>query len=122
MHKHTPKHRIVLAILGFMFISSCSYFEQNDFIVIKTISTEPNEHIFYTVYQTGLDNYTFEFAAAQGTDTTKLFHYFLNDAVYTAMRFTVEKNAGTLKIITNMPTENMSAITKNKTIVYLSNK
>ena len=74
------------------------------------------------VYQTGIDNYRFEFCTLYGTDTSKLFEYYLNDAVYTDMNFSIKRNADTLKINTNMPTENIYAETKNKTIVMLTNE
>jgi hypothetical protein len=118
MNKKIPKYALTFLI----FISSCSYVEQNDFIVTETISNEPNESIFYRVYQTGIDNYRFEFSANYGTDTTKLFEYYLNDAVYTVMNFSITRSDDTLKIKTNMPTENICTETKNKTIVILTNE
>jgi hypothetical protein len=88
MNKQMTLHlNLVYALIFLMFLNNCYYFEQNDFIKSVTISNETNEHIFYNVYQTGIDNYRFEFLATYGTDTTKLFEYYLNDAVYTALKF-----------------------------------
>lgn len=117
MIKKIPKYTLMFLI----FISSCSYFEQNDLIITETISNKPNESIFYSVYQTGIDNYRFEFSANYGTDTTKLFEYYLNDAVYTVMNYSITRNKDTLKIKINMPTEDICTETKNKTIVMLTN-
>jgi len=105
-----------------VFIISCSYFEQNDFVERKIISNEPDESIFYSVYQTGLDNYRFEFYTNYQADSTKLFNYHLDDAVYTVMKFSIVKNEDTVKIKTNMPTEKIYSRTKNKTIVMLTNE
>ena len=118
MNKKIPKY----ALTFLLFICGCSYFEQNELIVTETISNEPNEHIFYSVYQTGIDNYRFEFSANYGNDTTKLFEYYLNDAIYTVMNFSIKRNDDTLKIKTNMPTENICAETNNKTTVMLTNE
>jgi hypothetical protein len=104
-----------------LLLVGCSTFEQNDFIVSKTILTEANEKIYYNVYKIGIDNYRFEFVAANISDTTKLFEYYLNDAVYTAMKLSSSKTGDTLKIKTNFPTEKIIAKTKNKTIVILTN-
>jgi hypothetical protein len=122
MNKQIKFYITIFVLTSLLFLSCCSYFEQNDFIITKTISNEYNEHIFYNVYQTGIDNYRFDFYAINGTDTTKLFDYYLNDAVFTAMKFSNTKNGDTLKIKTNLPAKNISAKTKNKIIVVLTNE
>jgi hypothetical protein len=103
-----------------MVFGGCTLFEHNDFVVSKTISNEPKETIYYNVYQTGIDNYRLEFNVNSGTETTKLFEYYLNDAVYTSMNLDITKNNDTVKIKINMPTKNISAKTRNKTIVILT--
>jgi hypothetical protein len=112
---------LIYNITNLMFFGSCTLFEQNDFVVSKTISNEPKETIYYNVYQTGIDNYRLEFNVNSGTETTKLFEYYLNDAVYTSMNLDITKNNDTVKIKINMPTENISAKKINKTIVILTN-
>ena len=112
---------LIYILTNLMFFGSCTFFEQNDFVVSKTISNEPKETIYYNVYQTGIDNYRLEFNVNSGTETTKLFEYYLNDAVYTSMNLDITKNNDTVKIKINMPTENISAKTRNKTIVILTN-
>lgn len=122
MNKQFRQHITIYLLMSLFFISSCSQFGQNDFVVKETILNEPSEQIFYSVYQTGIDNYRFDFFATSSMDTNKLFEYYLNDAVYTAMKFTITKNGNTLKIKTNLPTEKISAMTKNKTNVILTNE
>ena len=112
---------LIYILTNLMFFGSCTFFEQNDFVVSKTISNEPKETIYYNVYQTGIDNYRLEFNVNSGTETTKLFEYYLNDAVYTSMNLDITKNNDTVKIKINMPTENIGAKTRNKTIVILTN-
>jgi hypothetical protein len=111
---------LIYILTNLMFFGSCTFFEQNDFVVSKTISNEPKETIYYNVYQTGIDNYRLEFNVNSGTETTKLFEYYLNDAVYTSMNLDITKNNDTVKIKINMPTRNISAKTRNKTIVILT--
>jgi hypothetical protein len=122
MNKHLRQYIAIYLLTSLFFIISCSQFVQNDFVIKETISNEPNEHIFYNVYQTGIDNYRFDFFATSGKDPTKLFEYYLDDAVYTAMKLSNTKIGDTLKIKTNLPTEKISAITENKTNVVLTNE
>jgi hypothetical protein len=112
---------LIYILTNLIFFGSCTFFEQNDFVLSKTISNEPKETIYYNVYQTGIDNYRLEFNVNSGTETTKLFEYYLNDAIYTSMNLDITKNNDTVKIKINMPTENISAKTRNKTIVILTN-
>lgn len=109
-----------LALL--LFLCSCSLFEQNDFIVSKVISNTEKEKVYYDVYQTGLDNYRFEFKAVNNSDTTKLFEYNLNDAIYTAMKFTIIQANDTLTIATNLPTNKVVRRTKFGTTVILKHE
>ena len=108
--------------LTLLFFGGCSILEQNDFVVSETISNGMNERIYYNVYKTGIDNYRFEFLATNNSDTIKLFEYYLNDAVYTAMKFSNSKTGDTLNITTNFPTNNTIATTPIGTVVILTNK
>jgi hypothetical protein len=105
-----------------LLIASCSFFEQNEFIISNVISKNTNEQIFYDVYQTGIDNYRFEFKAVNNSDTIKLFEHFLNDATYKAMRFKITPSNDTLIIIPNIPTEFKFSKTKIGTTVILKNE
>ena len=114
--------RQYFTLTTFLLVVSCSFFERNDFIVSNVISKDTSEQIFYDVYQTGIDNYTFEFKAVNNLDTLKLFEYFLNDVTYTAMRFKNIRTNDTLTIITNMPTDLKLSKTKIGTTVSLKNE
>jgi hypothetical protein len=111
--------RPYFALTVLLFVVSCSFFEQNDFIVSNAISKDSNEQIYYDIYQTGIDNYRFEFKAVNKSDTIKLFEYFLNDATYKAMRFKITPSNDTLTIFTNMPTDFKFSKTKIGTTVIL---
>ena len=114
--------RQYFTLTALLLMVSCSFFEQNDFIVSKVISKNTNEQILYDIYQTGIDNYRFEFKAVNKSDTINLFEYFLNDATYKAMRFKNFTSNDTVTIITNMPTDFKFSKTKMGTIVILKNE
>jgi len=114
--------RQYFTLTALLLIASCSFFEQNDFIISNVISKDTNEQIFYDVYQTGIDNYRFEFKAVNNSDTIKLFEHFLNDATYKAMRFKITPSNDTLIIIPNIPTEFKFSKTKIGTTVILKNE
>lgn len=57
-------------------------FEQNDFIATEKVTQLKEETIIYSVFQTGIDNYRVEFKTIVNQDTSKLFNYYINDAVY----------------------------------------
>lgn len=105
---------------GIICLGGCSLLAQNDFVVSKDISIGEEETIYYDVFQTGIDNYTFKFKSARKTDTTELFEYYLNDAVYTAMRFNIIQKKDTLLITTNLPTDRMIGKTKKGIIVIFA--
>jgi len=65
-----------------LLLTSCSYFEQNDFLATEYIGQVKNETFFYSAYQTGIDNYRIEFKVAVNQDTSKIFDYYINDAIY----------------------------------------
>ena len=114
--------RQYFTLTALLLVASCSFFEQNDFIISNVISKHTNEQIFYDVYQTGIDNYRFEFKVVSNSATIKLFDYFLNDAAYTAMRFKNFTSSDTLTIVTNLPTDFKFSKTKNGTTVILKNE
>jgi hypothetical protein len=114
--------RQYFTLTALLLVVSCSFLEQNDFVVSKVISKDSSEQIYYDIYQTGIDNYRFEFKAVNNSVTIKLFDYFLNDATYKAMRFKNFISNDTLTIITNMPTDFKYSKTKMGTIVILKNE
>jgi hypothetical protein len=99
-----------------------SLLTQNDYIHSEVLINDQAEHIFYDIYQTGLDNYRFEFKSVTNADTTHLFNCNLNDSVYGSMKFDrfVEKDM--IKIVTNIPVEpEMAKTEKGKVVVLTSN-
>lgn len=76
------KNIFLLCILG-LWLSSCSMFYQNEFICTQKVGKIGQETFLYSAFQTGIDNYRIEFKVAVGKDTTKLFDFFINDALYT---------------------------------------
>ncbi|MDJ1506807.1 hypothetical protein [Xanthocytophaga agilis] len=78
----TIKNILFLCTLGLL-PASCSRFDQNDFISTQKVGQIGEETFLYSAFQTGLDNYRIEFKVSIGTDTTNLFDFFINDALYT---------------------------------------
>jgi len=113
------KSNLLFFLLVISSLTGCSLLEQYDFVISKDISTVEGEKIYYDVFQTGLDNYTFEFKSASGTDTARLFEAYVNDAVYTAMRFKIVLKKDTLLITTTFLTDKMVGKTKKGTLVIL---
>jgi poly(3-hydroxyalkanoate) synthetase len=64
------------------------------------------ENLFYDIYQTGLDNYTITFYNSDKGDIAKLFEYYINDAVYSALRLKTKVIGDTIKVTTNMSWDN----------------
>lgn len=110
-----------VSILTLNLLQSCSLFTQYDFVESKIILNTEKETIFHEVYKTGIDNYRFEFKTTNNGDTIKLFDYFLNDAVYIALKLQISKKNDTLMIIVNMPTETITRKTKRGTIILFTN-
>jgi len=69
------------------------------------------ETVFYDIFQTGIDNYDFAFYSAYKSDTSKLFNYKVNDAVYTSLKLERRIENDTLFIETNMPTDEQNGLT-----------
>lgn len=111
--------KLAFALLLLTGFTGCYLLDQKDYLFTETISNEADEHVFYHLYQTGIDNYTFEFMAANGSDTTKLFDCYLNDAVYGVMKFSHSKIGDTLRIIARAPTNSGIARTSKGTVVVL---
>ncbi len=109
-------------MLFFCSLTSCSAFHQYDFVESKILVSNNDEVIFYDIFQTGIDNYDFIFYSSFKNDTTKLFNYYVNDAVYTALRINTKTQNDTLFIEMNMPTEISNGKTKAGTKYQLKRK
>jgi hypothetical protein len=84
-------------------MSSYDMFNQNDFIeTIKIAAIDDNE-LICNLYQTGIDNYRYEFKIIEGQDTTDIFDTYLNDATAKNSTFTIEKENEKIVIISNKP-------------------
>jgi len=92
-----------LIIISVFFFVGCSVFNQNDFIKDQNIKVDfsNNITIAYKLYQTGIDNYRYEFYIVQEIDTFKLFDAFLNDATYKNVKFEIVEKKDTIFIYSN---------------------
>lgn len=81
----------------------CSAFYQNDFIKDVKLEGEisNNVSIGYRLYQTGFDNFRYEFYSIQKSDTLELFKTYLNDATYKNVRFEMLEQRDTICIYSN---------------------
>jgi hypothetical protein len=89
--------KIRLLILSFL-TTCCSSLEQNDLVEEDHLGKTTKGTIFYRIYQTGIDNYRYEFYCVNNNDTTDLFQTYLNDATYKGIRFIVQETRDTIKI------------------------
>lgn len=92
--------KIQLLILTLLTIA-CSSLEQNDFIEDKDLGKTTKGTIIYRLYQTGIDNYRYEFYSVDNSDTIDIFQTYLNDATYKGLRFIVQEIKDTIKIKSN---------------------
>jgi len=72
-----------IAIIWVILLGSCNVLDQNDFIETENVGQVGDERIIYSAFKTGIDNYRIEFKAVLGSDTSKVFDYYINDAIYT---------------------------------------
>lgn len=114
--------RLLFYLFFFCFVTSCSTFYRHDFVERKILVTVNDEVIFYDIFQTNIDNYNFIFYSSYRKDTTKMFTYNVNDAVYTALRLNTSKQNDTLFIEMNMPTKILTGKTKAGNIYQLKPK
>lgn len=91
------KYQLLIILLTF----GCSTLEQNDFIETKVLGKTTHGTIVYKLYQTGIDNYRYEFCLVDKVDTADIFETYLNDATYHNIKFIVLENNDTTKIKSN---------------------
>jgi hypothetical protein len=91
------KYQLLIILLTF----GCSTLEQNDFIEVKELGKTTRGTIVYKLYQTGIDNYRYEFHLADKSDTTDIFELYLNDATYHNVKFIVLETSDTISIKSN---------------------
>jgi hypothetical protein len=96
----STRQYFLLALI--VILCNCKGLYQNDYLLdCKLIQLDSNSAIGYKLYQTGFDNYRYEFYATINSDTTKLFNSFLNDATYKNARFNTQINLDTIIIDCN---------------------
>jgi len=76
------QYNILLILIG-LFLYRCKGLYQNDFLYDQElIRLDTKTTIGYKLFQTGIDNFRFEFYITENIDTTGLFKTYLNDAVF----------------------------------------
>ncbi len=96
---------IYLLIIAFI-VNSCNSFNKNDFVKSDKIYEIEERELFYELYQTGIDNFRYEFKVIYKKDTIKLFNAYLNDATAKNSSFTIENKNGIININSNKPIGN----------------
>lgn len=88
----------ILLIISTLLTISCSRLEQNDLIVSEDLGQTTKGTIIYKLYQTGIDNYRYEFYLVDSGDSVDIFQSYLNDATYKGLKFIVRETKDTVKI------------------------
>jgi len=118
------RYLILLLSFGLLW-TTCSFldslFYQNDFLHTVTIEQIGNEEFVYSAFKTGIDNYRIEFTVVVNKDTSKIFDYYINDAVYTKERtFHFRTIHDTLIVFTPLQSCKSYYKTKNGTTIELT--
>tara|TARA_B110000211_G_C14056443_1_gene543593 strand:+ start:641 stop:1000 length:360 start_codon:yes stop_codon:yes gene_type:complete len=91
-----------LLFLLALVITSCSVFNQNDFVKDTEIKTPNiNLQLRYRLYKTGIDNFRYEFYNLDKLDTIEVLTCYLNDAPASNVKFTISEHIDTLIIASN---------------------
>lgn len=105
-----------------LFLTDCSSFDQNDFLSTEYVGQIDNETFLYSAYKTGIDNYRIEFKVVVDKDTSKIFDYFINDALYTKEHsFHFSTSQDTLIVSTPFQSCKFYNKTKKGTTIKLTN-
>ena len=92
------------SILLTIILAGCDLLNQNDYVETIEIGLIDKETIFCDVYQTGIDNYRYEFQKiAEGSDTMTIFPAYLNDAMNGNEDFELNRIGDTIEITTTKP-------------------
>lgn len=116
------KKQLYFFLLPVLFLQSCSFLEQNNFIETKIISSDLNEKIVYKFYQTGLHDYKVDFYSVDQSGSTKLFEHDLDDAFTTSETYTISENDDELIIRTKLFSEVTKIVTRNGKSIVLTNR
>lgn len=116
------KKYIFLIVTFGLLLTDCSCFDQNDFLSTEYVGQIDNENFLYSAYKTGIDNYRIEFKVAVDKDTSKIFDYWINDALYTKEHsFHFRTSQDTLIISTQFQSCKFYYKTKKGTTIELTN-
>jgi hypothetical protein len=88
----------ILLILSSLLTISCPRLEQNDLTAYEDLGQTTKGIIIYKLYQTGIDNYRYEFYLVDSGDAVDIFQSYLNDATYKGLRFIIQESKDTIKI------------------------
>lgn len=116
------KKQLYFFLLSVLFLQSCSFLEQNNFIETKVISSDLNEKIVYKFYQTGLHDYKVDFYSVDQSGSTKLFEHDIDDAITTSETYTISEIDDELIIRTKLFPEVKKLVTKSGKSIILTNR
>lgn len=116
------KKQLYFFLLPVLFLQSCSFLEQNNFIETKIISSDLNEKIIYKFYQTGLNDYKVDFYSVDQSGSTKLFEHYVNDAFVTSETYNISENDDELIIRTKLFSDVRKLVTRSGKSIILTNK
>lgn len=85
----------------------CSSLYRNDYLHTLQLTDSKQPELICKVYQTGIDNYRYEFKLTENGDTTELFDAYLNDASQTE-DFMIEESSGHVGILSHQNLGNTS--------------
>ena len=106
-----------LLLLFLCLIQACSTVEQNELIESKNVGLTTSGNVVYKVYQTGPDNYRYEFLIVDNGDSAALFTAYLNDASFKSVELFILEQNDTIKIKHNRNLGEYTKLSKDK--VYL---
>ncbi|MET3538695.1 hypothetical protein [Chryseobacterium limigenitum] len=116
------KNIFIFSLLSILFLQSCSFLEQNEFIETKVISSDLNEQIIYKFYHTGINNYKVDFYSVNKSDSTKLFGHFVSEALFNSNPYRISQNRHEIIIRNQLFSEEKKLITRNGRSIILTNR
>ena len=97
-------NQIKSLLLLIVILTGCDLLSRNEYIETILIGSDGNEKILCEVYQTGIDNYWYEFKKVTGEgDTIEIFDSYLNDAVSGNEKFELKEKGDTIEITNSKP-------------------
>jgi len=116
------KKQFYFFLLPVLFLQSCSFLEQNNFIETKIISSDLNEKIVYKFYQTGLNDYKVDFYSVDQSGSTKLFEHDIDDALANSDPYHISESNDELIIRTKLFSEVKKLVTPSGKSIILTNR